>query len=134
MEALRAAGLEDTQLEKNLEIVNTNLQQYAGELDAVRRAKSESRIGALIEGLAETANGLFAEYQEHFSGQSRATRDRDLIARIIEGLYDVGRQMEDLQKLGDLQANTQNLRIVLDRLRVYLREDGMIADAQRGSD
>jgi hypothetical protein len=134
MEALRASGLEDEQLEKNLEVVGTNLQQYTSELDAVRRAKSESRIGALIEALADTANGLFAEYQEHFAGQQRTTRDRDLLARIIEGLYDIGRQMEDLQKLGELQANTQNLRIVLDRLRVYLREDEQVAGAQRGSD
>jgi hypothetical protein len=42
--------------------------------------------------------------------------------------------MEDLQRLGELQANTENLGIVLDRLRVYLREDALIAEAQRAKD
>ena len=120
-------------VESNLNIIRTNLKQYRNELDAIRTAKTEASIGALIEALANGANELFAEYQEKFAGESRKTRDRDVLEQIIEGLYDIARQMDELQRLGDLQANTQNLRIVLDRLRIYLREDGLILEAQKGN-
>ena len=137
MQRLRDAGDQGEhgeQLLKNIEIVTANLQQYEGEVESVRGAKTSSSIGGLIEALAESANELFSEYQEHFAGQGRRDRDRDRLAQIIEGLYDAGRQMDELQRLGELQANTQNLRIVLDRARVYLREDSLIAEAQRARD
>jgi uncharacterized protein YehS (DUF1456 family) len=111
-----------------------NLEQYTAELLAVRQAKSAAGIGDLIEALANAANTLFTEYQEKFAGEGRKTRDRDVLTQVIEGLYDAARQMEELQRLGELQANTQNLRIVLDRLRIYLREDRLIMEAQQGKD
>ena len=55
-------------------------------------------------------------------------------AQVKLGDFGIARQMDELQRLGDLQANTQNLRIVLDRLRIYLREDGLIMEAQKGND
>jgi hypothetical protein len=120
--------------EANLKIVRVNLEQYTAELLAVRQAKSAAGIGDLIEALANAANTLFTEYQEKFAGEGRKTRDRDVLTQVIEGLYDAARQMEELQRLGELQANTQNLRIVLDRLRIYLREDRLIMEAQQGKD
>ena len=134
MSRLLASDAPPENVEANLKVVETNLEQYRSELSAVQTAKTEAGIGSLIEALANGANDLFREYQEGFAGESRKTRDREALGQIIEGLYDMARQMDDLQRLGDLQANTQNLRIVLDRMRIYLREDRLIAEAQAGKD
>jgi hypothetical protein len=134
LESLAGAESPVEGAQANLEIVRTNLAQYRTELVAVRQAKSEAGIASIIEALANAANELFSEYQEKFAGESRNTRDRAVLGQIIEGLYDAAKQMEELQRLGELQANTQNLRIVLDRVRIYLREDRLIMEAQQGKD
>ena len=54
----------------------------------------------------------------------------DLLNRIFEGLYDLARQMDDLDRVREDSGNEHNLAIVLDALRLYDREDALIREAR----
>lgn len=131
MEALQSAGLTEGSNSQNIEIVRDRLSNYRTELAAIRDAKSSAGFEDLVGALGEAANALFAEYREHFAGQDRATRDLSILTRITDGLFDIARQMDDLDRVRDNPTNQQNLGIVLDNLRLYHREYANIVEAQQ---
>lgn len=108
--------------ERNIELVDDRLRFYRGELASIRDSKSVSSVADLVTSLAEAANAVFQRYGTEFAGQDRRTRDPEMLCSMIEELYDVGRQMEDLQRFAQLPANGTNLRLVLDALRLYDHE------------
>lgn len=131
MQALTAEGLTEGSNTQNTEIVRGRLEGYRKELEEIRNTKSTAAFDDLVNALGEAANNIFAEYREHFAGQDRATRDLDLMNRLCEGLYDIARQMDDLDRVRDHDTNQSNLGIVLDNLRMYDREFDQIRAVQQ---
>lgn len=131
MKALQAGGLTTGSNGQNIGIVEERLSGYRTELTAIRDSKSSASFEDLVTALGEAANALFAEYREHFAGQNRATRDPAVITRLCDGLFDIARQMDDLDRVRDDEANQRNLGIVLDNLRLYDREFELILQAQQ---
>ena len=130
MDALRQQGLHDPSNERNIGVVDGRLELYRKELEAVRSARQQTSMEALVRGLGEAANAAFDQYREHFAGQDRGTRDLQLLDSILEELHDMARQMDDLDRVRDDPANQRNLAIVLDQIRSYDREDQLIRDAK----
>lgn len=130
MVGVRDGGLDNEHNVKNIEIVNERLAFYQTELKAIQAAKQDADVPQLGSSLAEAANSVFAEYKDNFAGQSHATCDNQLLSDLIEELYDIARQMEDLQLLANMVENQKNLRIVLNNLRLYEREYASISAAQ----
>ena len=133
MEALRTQGLHLDSNDQNITIVQTQLTAYRAELKAVREARQNTTFENLVNGLGEAANKVFQKYREHFSGQDRKTRDVGLLVVLCDGLYDLARQMDDLDGVREDETNQHNLSVVLDHLRMYQREHRMVLEAQSGS-
>lgn len=130
MLALKAQGLSLETNDKNADIVAGRIAAWQTELTAVRDAKSRSRLEDLVNALGDAANAVFEQYRQNFAGQDRATRDLDLLNRLTDALIEIGRQMEDLDRVRDDQTNRTNLGIVLDHIRMYDREYDQIREAQ----
>ncbi len=131
MEGLRTQGLHQESNDQNIEIVKTQLKAYRTELEAVRAARQNTTYENLVNGLGEAANKIFTRYREHFSGQDRTTRDAGLLSVLCDGLYDLARQMDDLDGVREDETNQHNLSVVLDHLRMYQREHRMVVEAQQ---
>ena len=85
-----AAGEKRTQL---LEQVRTQLAMYENERRAIVDAKSGGSEAAEFARLAASANFVFARYQRHFAGQSRATRDLALLKEMTDDLRTIRQRM-----------------------------------------
>ena len=131
MQALADAGLTAGSNTQNIDIVKSRLEGYVKELEEVRNAKSQAAFQDLVNKLGEAANDIFAEYREHFAGKDRGTRDLALMNRMCEGLLDIARQMDDMDRVRDDATNQSNLGIVLDNLRMYDREFDQIRQLQQ---
>jgi hypothetical protein len=131
MQALADDGLTEGSNTQNIEIVKGRLDGYRKELEEIRNAKSGGGFDDMVNALGEAANAIFAEYRENFAGQDRGTRDLDLMNRLCEGLFDIARQMDDLDRVRDHETNQANLGIVLDNLRMYDREFDQIRTVQQ---
>ncbi|MCB9545843.1 MAG: hypothetical protein H6706_08260 [Myxococcales bacterium] len=119
--------------DRNAEIVAGRLQAWNDELAQIRAAKAGTQLAELVSALGEAANGIFEEYRAGFAGQDRKTRDLDLLNRLVEGLIDIARQMEDIDRVRDDATNRSNLGIVLDHIRLYDREFELIREAQKAA-
>lgn len=131
MQALADGGLTEGSNTQNIEIVTGRVDGYRKELEEIRNSKSSAAFNDLVNSLGEAANAIFAEYRENFAGHDRATRDLDLMNKLCEGLFDIARQMDDLDRVRDHETNQANLGIVLDNLRMYDREFDQIRAVQQ---
>lgn len=122
MRSLQAGGLDSESNSGNIEIVAGRLRTWRTELSAVQQAKKETPLAELVTSLGAAANALFEGYRKEYAGQSRATRDLDPLTAICDGLYDIARQMDELDGLLGDPANRQNLGVVLENLRMYENE------------
>ncbi len=133
MAALTTQGYHSEVNEKNLKIVTKNLDMYTGEINAIRQAREGSSFEQLVDALGTAANEVIDQYGEKFAGQDRRTRELSDLNVICEGLYNLARQMNELDLVRESDVNQRNLDVVLDHLRLYQREYALIRDAQSGS-
>jgi hypothetical protein len=133
METVRDGGLDNPNLGRNIQIVNDRATFYRGELEAIRTARREATMADLVSALGGAANEVFDEYRANFAGHDRRTRDLARLGHICEALYEVGRQMDELDRARPDDTNSTNLGIVLDTLRLYEREYELIQEAQQGN-
>lgn len=134
MRALEAQGHLDDRHLKNVEIVQGRLAAYRKELEEIQKVRSRTDFSSLINALGGAANKVFEEYRTHFAGQDRATRELPRMVSLFDALYDIGRQMDDLQQVRHDGTNQRNLQIVLDNLRMYDREHTAIQEAQQSEE
>lgn len=130
MIVVRDGGLGDGSHTKNIEIVESRATFYRGELDAIRKVRREASMPDLVGALGTAANELFAEYQEHFAGKDRRTRDVARLTQLCDALEEIGRQMDEIDRARPDETNAANLHIVLDTLRLYVREYDAVREAQ----
>lgn len=133
MRALEAQGLYAESNEKNAQIVAERVGLYRQELGAVREARQQASLSALVDAFGEAANAVFARYREHFAGQDRGSRELDRLAALCDSLFDLARQMDDLDRVRADETNQHNLSVVLDHLRLYEKEYGLIQESRSGS-
>ncbi|MCA9543485.1 MAG: hypothetical protein KC613_03815 [Myxococcales bacterium] len=131
MKALQAQGLHADSNKRNIQIVQERVAAYKKELEAVNQARAQTDFPSLVNALGGAANEVFEEYRKHFAGQDRKTRDLGLMVKMLDELWDVARQMDDLDQVRRDDVNHRNLQIVLDHLRMYDREHQAIVDAQK---
>lgn len=133
MKALEAQGLHAESNTRNIGIVEQRLSLYREELEQVRRIRQQSSLTQLVTAFGEAANKTFDTYREGFAGKDRAGRDPDLLTALCDELFDLARQMDDLDRVREDETNQHNLAVVLDHLRLYEREYGLILEAKSGS-
>ena len=122
MTALDAQGFSHESNSKNIETVNERVAFYRTEIDAVKAARANTSFEALVAELGRAANEIFDEYRKEYAGQPRETRELAPLALLTEGLYDLARQMNQLDRVRDDDNNQHNIAVVLDHLRMYHRE------------
>lgn len=131
MKALKAQGLHEEHNDRNIGIVEERVGGYRKEVEAIREAKRQTTLPQLVAALGEAANAVFEEYRAHFAGQDRATRDLDLLNKLCESLFDLGRQMDDVDRVRDDANNQHNLAVVMDQLRLFDREFELIRELRQ---
>ncbi len=133
MSALQAQGLTAESNFKNIGIVKERLKFYRGEVEAIQKNREETTFDELVNALGKAANDIFAVYNSQFAGQDRKTRSLSTLGELCDGLFDLARQMRDLDDVQESEANQHNLRVVVERLRLYQREYQFVEKASSGS-
>jgi hypothetical protein len=111
------------ELERDREVVRQNLAQYQKEIDLVEKAQATGTPEEQASILASIANAQFAAYQTHFAGEPRISRRPTLLLRLISSLKKIRERMIALKSGGlEVEFNTNNIKIVEDRLGVYDNE------------
>ena len=110
-----------------------SLTLYENERKEVMKAKGHGADFEDFDALRTEANMVFAQYNRHFAGQNRATRDLGLLAEMIEDLERIG---EEMRELAPAIANIPNngakadIDLVTDTLKLYQTERGEIIEAR----
>ncbi len=131
MRELNSKGTRSEVNTKNIMIVQENLNLYKGEVKAIKEARDNTTLEDFAGMLGGAANDAMAAYRENFAGQSRATRDLDLLSSLIDEMYEIALQMREVQDAAaDLDVNNRNIQIVLDNLIMYQTEYRRIQEAK----
>jgi hypothetical protein len=131
MVSLRDGGLESKSNTRNVDIIEGRLRAWRAELGEVQTAKKDTALSELVGALGGAANDLFEAYRAEYAGHSRATRELDPLAAVCDGLYDLARQMDEIDRMIADPTNRQNLGVVLENLRMYESEWDAIRSARR---
>jgi hypothetical protein len=134
MNALKSQGLISASNDGNIDVVAGRIKAYEQEMSAIQQARAGTDFPSLINALGQAANEIFEEYRKGFAGQDRATRELPKMVTLLDALYDIGRQMDDLSQVRKDDTNDRNLQIVTDHLRLYDREFDNIRQAQATTD
>jgi hypothetical protein len=130
MKKLASTGLKSESNDKNVEIVQSQLDMFRQELGAIRAAKKEASITDLMGMLGGAANEVFGEYEKDFAGKDRRTRDLQLLSDICDRLGEIRRQMIDLERAEANEMNERNLEIVTQQLQSFEAEWERVKEAQ----
>ncbi len=84
---------------------------------------------ALLHSLMERLDAMHQQYNLHFAGQNRVTRDPEMIALMIEAVETIEREARRLQANGDAALRNDVLALAEERLQLYRGERSAIADA-----
>jgi hypothetical protein len=133
MSALSVQGFGNESNEKNIETVTNRLEFYQAEVKKIQAARANSSFSDLVAELGRAANELFEKYRGEYGGQARETRNLDSLIVLTEGLFDLARDMNKLDRVRDDDNNQHNLAVVLDHLRMYHREYIEIGKAKQRS-
>lgn len=119
-----------TALEDN---AKQSLTLYENERKEVMKAKGLGADFEDFDALRTEANMVFSQYNRHFAGQNRATRDLGLLAEMIEDLERIGENMRELAPaIAKIPNNgaQQDIDLVADTLKLYQTERGEIIEAR----
>jgi hypothetical protein len=130
MLALRTRGVTNDVHAKNMALVSDRIDQWNTEHAAISDVLSKASKTDREGNLGGAANEVFKVYREKFAGQDRRTRDKDVLAMLIEELWYIRHEMDALDADGGTDSNARNLSIVTDQLRMYDREYGEIVRVQ----
>lgn len=116
---------------KNIGIVQENLKLYRSELNEIKASREDTTVEDLAGMLGGAANDVMAEYRSHFAGQSRATRDLELLSGLCDEMYEISIQMRDISDAAPtLDVNNKNISIVVDNLVLYQAEYRRVQEAK----
>lgn len=119
-------------LQNDINVVERNIELYKRERGEIVAAREMQLIDKKAEMLAEMANLQFALYKVHFAGKSRLSRRPGLMQRMIHNLENIRDQMQSHKAAGlRSNANNNNIKIVVDHLKLYRRELNLIRKSRR---
>lgn len=130
MRSLRLAGMKDSSNDKNQDIVQSRIDQYRKEYQAIVSAQRDTSTADRISALATAANKVFATYRERFANKARADVDPDELNGLGERLWCLACEMDAVDRQHGDERNERNLRIVTDNLALYHREWDAIRQAR----
>ena len=130
MQSLELAGFDEPNNKNNQRLVDERLKAFRAEAAAITAAKAEAAISDRISALGGAANKVMAGYRDGYAGKSRKDVSLAGIVDLFEQLWPVAREMDEVDKAHDDDANTRNLRIVTDALAMYAEEFRQIRAAQ----
>ena len=130
MASLRLQGARSQTHERNFQLVRDRAKAYKKELKTVRTTQSRAKLQDRISALASAANDVFKSYRDEFAGQDRRTVDGDRLHTLIEQLYALALQMDDIDRADGNDLNARNLLLVMDTMRTYTREWDAIREAR----
>lgn len=116
MQAVKREGHNSPTNDRNMEIVQANLEMYDRELKEIRKSRAGVKLADLMGNLGGAANDVMNEYQEHFAGKDRGTRDLDQLGRMCDRLGEILRQMQALGRAEKNEMNLRNMSITSDNL------------------
>jgi hypothetical protein len=131
MKTVQQSGYAPDFNQGNIDIIEQNLQMYRSELAEIRKTKEQNRPEDIAGELGNNANQLFAEYRTNFAGKNRTTVDHRLLSSICDRLFEIYRQMRDLNRMNAGEMNAKNLEIVTDQLSMFCREYDQIVEAKK---
>jgi hypothetical protein len=109
---------------RQLEILRTERPKI---VEAQSRGSNEERVSRL----ATRANDQFAIYRQVFAGQERASREPQLLRRMVAALRRISGEMEGLRSAGvKSEQNDKNLGIVAARIADWDTEIAAIESTQ----
>ena len=110
--------------------IETNLEMYTKEIDAIPKARGELGAHRRVGVLATAANTQFGLWRSHFAEKSRRTRRAALLRRMITQLESIHTEMGIARDQGiKTPTHLGNLDKVKSRLDLYRREQGLIEQA-----
>ncbi|MFO0551107.1 MAG: hypothetical protein U0271_22140 [Polyangiaceae bacterium] len=110
-------------LEKDVDLVQQNIERYAAEEREIPKAQAAGTQEDQANRLAFLANQQFALYQAFFAGQARISRRPALLVRLIDNLKRYRTAMFDLKSSGfSSDSNANNIKIVADRIAAWETE------------
>jgi len=122
--ALRLKGSERDAALRQLETLRAERPKI---VDAQSRGSNEERVSRL----ATRANDQFALYRQVFAGQERASREPQLLRRMVAALRRISGEMEGLRSAGvKSEQNDKNIAIVSERVASWTSEIDAIESAQ----
>jgi hypothetical protein len=130
MRALKASGLSSEPNDRNIGIVQGQLETFERELGEIRKVRKETKLEDLMGLLGGAANEEFAEYRKDFEGKNRTTRNLEKLSDICDRLGEIHRQMQELSRTGPNEMNDRNLEIVTAQLTSFEREWELIKQAK----
>jgi hypothetical protein len=133
MKTVQQSGYAPDFNQGNIDIVDQNLQMYRNELAEIRKTKEQNKPEDIAGALGDAANQLFAEYRNNFAGKNRTTVDHNLLSSICDRLFEIYRQMRDLNRMNAGEMNANNLTIVTDQLSLFSREYDQIVEAKKAA-
>ncbi|GEM_PF-5732078 len=132
MNDLKKSGFHNDMNNKNIGVIDANIDMYTTEMKEIAKAKAEIPVKDLSGNLGGAANELFEMYRESFAGKDRGTVELELIGDLCDGLYNIVVQMREISNAIDIEANDANLKIVEENLTSYENEYRAIKEAQEG--
>jgi hypothetical protein len=131
MKGLRAGGVKNENNDKNIEIVERQVEMYKKELDEVRATRKETNFGDLMGMLGGAANTVFDTFRTEFAGKDRKALDLAKLSALCDELIDVRKQMIELGRAEDSATNEGNIDIVTSQLVSFEQEWEQIQLAQK---
>ena len=128
-----SSALEDAdRAKKNLEIVQQNLTGYKEEERQIDLAQNQLDYNGWVKGLSEAAQKVYAEYGENFANKPRSSCDPQLLCDLCDKLYDLAVQLRPFVEYSPEFEERGALLLMLDQLRLYHREFGLVTEAVKG--
>ena len=131
MQGARDAGVQTEANLGNIDRVQRRIEMHQAEAEKIRLAQATVTPAELTGMLGDDANGLFRAYREGFGGVARKDADIDKLDDLCDQLFEIGLQMEELDRRHGLPTNARNIEIVLDNLKQFERERQRIAQAHK---
>ncbi len=124
-------GADSAEQNAALDVARNNIELYRAEREQIVNLQGEGPHVVEAAQLATWANFVFDEYNRHFAGQARATRD---LGRMEEMVAELGAIQEDMVALladHDMDSVRQDLQAVRSNLEMYDGELKAIRDARK---
>lgn len=127
---MSALPLETEAHRRNLAIVEERLTVYRKESMAVEDTQRAATVFARLEALGRDADALLDEYNEHFAGQDRVTRDPAHLSLLCDRVGELELQLAPLAERYDLAPSRHPLGLVRDAQAMLEREYRAVRQAR----